>query len=122
MSFIKEETKLRGALLAFFLLNPFTALASVLSIACDDGYDEGCCMMLLQGFVSGYMMGFENSEHSGSGAPNGEKSKLCIPAGISSKELYDAIKPNLEDIMGYLDISIYTAAISTYPCHSPDSS
>jgi len=32
VSFIKEETKLRGALLAFFLLNPFTALATRLSM------------------------------------------------------------------------------------------
>ena len=110
-------------LAAIFVIayNPFQARASdFLDLACGDVEQKGYCIALLQGFLSGYKMGYHNGTYNAQAAPSDQGPQLCVPSDLSPGKIYDDIYPHIPEGLGYLDMSLFVAALKAYPCEESE--
>lgn len=99
--------------------NPRQALASNFpDLAFGDVEQKGDCIALLQGFLSGYKMGYQNGTYNAQAAPSDQGPQLCVPSDLSPGKIYDDIYPHIPEGHGYLDMSLFVAALKTYPCEA----
>jgi len=97
------------------------ALASdTLEMVCGDVQDKGYCMVLLQGFLSGYQLGYANGTHNAVAKESEKGPELCVPSNLTMGDLYHDIHPHLPEGLGVLDMSLFVGALKTYPCDTND--
>jgi hypothetical protein len=80
---------------------------------CDDPEQEAYCIVLVEGFLSGYGIGIKMG--AGKSEPNPDF-KLCQPSGMTSLEVYKAVLPHLDLEIGMADIALFSAARKAFPC------
>ena len=73
-------------------------------------------MVLLQGFVSGYDLGYENATRHAATKLEGKGLELCMPFNLTMGEMYEDMLPHLPEGLGVLDFSLLIAARKAYPC------
>ena len=106
-------------LTAIFVIacHPSQALASdFLGLACGDVREKGYCITLLQGFLSGYNLGYHNGTYNAQAAPSDQGPQLCVPSDLSPGKIYDDMHPHIPEGLGVLDMSLFVAALKAYPC------
>ena len=93
------------------------ALASdTLETVCGDVENKAYCMVLLQGFLSGYQLGYANGTHNAVAEPSDKGPELCLPSNLTMGDMYRDIHPNLPEGLGVLDMSLFIGALEAYPC------
>lgn len=111
---------MRRLILAVILLTSYTpskALArDFLDLVCGDIETKDYCIVLMQGFVSGYQIGYANGTHNATAAPSDRGPELCVPYDLTSGEIYDDMRPHMPEGLGVLDMSLFIAALEAYPC------
>lgn len=104
------------ALSLLFLSSPQAFTSSFLEMTCRDDETKGYCMALLQGFLTGYKMGYHNGTFNA--AAENKDPELCIPRDVTTEEIYEDMFPYLREDIGTLDFTLFVAALSTYPCEA----
>jgi hypothetical protein len=100
-----------------FTCSTSKALASdFLGMACEDAETKSYCMVLLQGFLTGYKIGHHNATSNASAVAGEKGPELCIPVDLTAGDIYEDMHPHLPQGVGFLDMSLFIAALSAYPC------
>lgn len=104
------------ALSFFCLSSPQAFTSDFLEMTCRDDETQGYCMALLQGFLTGYKMGHHNGTFNATAVGDDKGPELCIPRDVTTEEIYEAMYPHLRKDLGFLDLSLFIAAQTAYPC------
>ena len=94
--------------------------SSFLELACKNEETKGYCSVLLQGFITGYEMGYHNGTFNASAAEGEEGPKLCVPDNLTSGDIYDEMHPHLPKDIGFSDLSLFVAALNAFPCETDE--
>ena len=100
----------------FCLCSSQAFASNFLKLACKDDETKGYCVALLRGFLSGYEMGHLSGTHNAQAASGDRGPELCIPRDLTSEDIYNDMYPHLSKDLGFLDLSLFAAALSAYPC------
>ena len=90
--------------------------SSYLELACNNDETRGYCMSLLQGFLTGYKMGYHNGTFNATAADGERGPELCVPHNLTSGDIYEDMYPHLDKEMEFVDFSLFIAALNAYPC------
>jgi hypothetical protein len=97
------------------------ALASdTLEKLCGDVENKAYCMVLLEGFLSGYQLGYRNGTLNASAEPSDKGPELCLPSNLTMGDMYRDIHPHLPEGLGVLDMSLFIGAVKAYSCGAND--
>ena len=92
--------------------------SSLLELACKNDETASYCMVLLQGFLTGYEIGHHTGTFNATAAEDKKGPELCIPSGLKPGDVYDDMYQHLRKDIEFLDLSLFNAAQQAYPCES----
>ena len=77
-------------------------------------------MSLLQGFLTGYKMGYHNGTFNATAAEGEKGPELCVPYELTPGDIYDDMYPHLRKDIEFSDFALFVAALNAFPCESDE--
>ena len=112
---------LTNVICIFCLGSTPTFASSFLELACENDETKSYCSVLLQGFITGYKMGYHNGTFNATAAEGERGPELCVPPGLTSGDIYEDMYPYIVKDIEFLDFSLFVAALKAYPCEASGS-